>query len=39
MRIAHTLSNANEIVLDGRSVVVDAFPMGIDYEKYKSQCA
>ncbi len=36
MRIAHTLSNANEIVLDERSVVVDAFPMGIDYEKYKS---
>jgi trehalose 6-phosphate synthase/phosphatase len=36
MRIANTQSNANEIVLDERSVVVDAFPMGIDYEKYKA---
>ncbi|PSK91015.1 bifunctional alpha,alpha-trehalose-phosphate synthase (UDP-forming)/trehalose-phosphatase [Taibaiella chishuiensis] len=35
MRIANTQSNANEIVLDDRSVVVDAFPMGIDYEKYR----
>lgn len=36
MRIVNSQSNANEIVLDDRSVVVDAFPMGIDYEKYKS---
>ncbi len=35
MRISNTQSNANEIVLDDRSVVVDAFPMGIDYNKYR----
>jgi trehalose 6-phosphate synthase/phosphatase len=34
-RIANTLSNANEIVMDERTIVVDAFPMGIDYEKYR----
>ncbi|RYZ46886.1 MAG: bifunctional alpha,alpha-trehalose-phosphate synthase (UDP-forming)/trehalose-phosphatase, partial [Sphingobacteriales bacterium] len=33
-RITHTLANANEMVLDERTIIVDAFPMGIDYEKY-----
>ncbi|WP_118952029.1 bifunctional alpha,alpha-trehalose-phosphate synthase (UDP-forming)/trehalose-phosphatase [Taibaiella helva] len=35
-RIVHAPSNANELNLDDeRSVIVDAFPMGIDYDKYR----
>jgi trehalose 6-phosphate synthase/phosphatase len=34
-RITHTQANANEIIMDDRTIVVDAFPMGIDYEKYR----
>ncbi|WP_118975014.1 bifunctional alpha,alpha-trehalose-phosphate synthase (UDP-forming)/trehalose-phosphatase [Taibaiella koreensis] len=35
-RIVHAPSNANELILDDeRSVIVDAFPMGIDYDKYR----
>lgn len=35
-RIVNTQSNINEIIVDEeRSVIVDSFPMGIDYEKYR----
>jgi trehalose 6-phosphate synthase/phosphatase len=33
-RIANTQGNANEIVTEERTIVIDAFPMGIDYDKY-----
>jgi trehalose 6-phosphate synthase/phosphatase len=34
-RIIDAQSNANEIIADDRTLVVDAFPMGIDYDKYR----
>lgn len=34
IRITNTQANANEIVMDERTIIVDAFPMGIDYGKY-----
>jgi trehalose 6-phosphate synthase/phosphatase len=34
-RIANVQANANEIVWDNRNIIVDSFPMGIDYHKYK----
>lgn len=35
-RIVNMQANANELVLEEeRSVIVDAFPMGIDYNKYR----
>lgn len=30
-------NNINSLKINGRKVLVDVFPMGIDYEKYKSQ--
>jgi trehalose 6-phosphate synthase/phosphatase len=33
-RIINVGGAANELVVDNRSVTVDAFPMGIDYKKY-----
>lgn len=35
MRITNNQTNANEIAMDNRSIIVDAFPMGIDYDKYQ----
>ena len=34
-RIINVQANANEIVWDNRNIIVDSFPMGIDFEKYK----
>jgi len=34
-RIAQVQANANEIVWDNRNIIIDAFPMGIDYDKYR----
>lgn len=35
-RIVNTQANGNELIVDEeRSILVDAFPMGIDYEKYR----
>lgn len=34
-RISNTQANANEIIWDDRNIIVDAFPMGIDYDKYR----
>ena len=30
-------TNINQLKINGRKVLVDVFPMGIDYEKYKNQ--
>jgi trehalose 6-phosphate synthase/phosphatase len=36
IRITNIASNANELILEEeRNVLVDAFPMGIDYDKYR----
>lgn len=36
-RIVHAPANANELILEEeRTVIVDAFPMGIDYDKYRN---
>ncbi len=37
IRITNIVSNANELILEEeRTVLADAFPMGIDYEKYRN---
>jgi trehalose 6-phosphate synthase/phosphatase len=36
MRIINTSTSANEITMDNRRIVVDAFPISIDFEKYNS---
>ena len=37
IRITNITSNANELILEEeRSVLVDAFPMGIDFDKYRN---
>jgi trehalose 6-phosphate synthase/phosphatase len=38
-RLAFLSNYHGEIQLDGRKVVVDSFPMGIDYEKYHDSAA
>lgn len=35
-RILNIQSIANELVVEDRTVLIDAFPMGIDYEKYRN---
>ena len=35
--ILNLQNNINSLKINGRKVLVDVFPMGIDYEKYKSQ--
>lgn len=36
IRITNTQANVNELIWENRNVIVDAFPMGIDYDKYKN---
>jgi len=35
-RILNIQSMANELLIEDRTVLIDAFPMGIDYEKYRN---
>src|SRR5690606_17658093 len=34
-RLSNLESNANELIRDSRTISVDAFPISIDYQKYK----
>ncbi len=38
-RISYISNQHGQITKDGRTVVIDAFPMGIDYDKYASSAA
>jgi len=35
-RILNIQSMANELMIEDRTILIDAFPMGIDYEKYRN---